>query len=339
MLKWLFSLFFCTALMANPLMGPPSEIIVHNRILAKVQGKSISTLDVMKKMDVFISDHYPEIMDSPQGKFQFYQSQWRNILDQLIDAQLMIADAENREHKITVSDGELREEVMLRFGPNVMGTLDKLHLSYEEARRMVHDEMIMQRMQWFRVSSKALQRVTAQDVKDAYTEFCRQNPPKEEWKYQVLTIRAPTDEMGKSVAETAMSLLREVKEGLVAVADTLKQQNAAENDLVITVSSDYTVEDKSLSQNLKQVLSVLKEGEFSPPQSPQNNVYRLYHLKEHKKIETPSFPKMASRLKDSLLNKAASEEMEKYMVKLRKRFGYETSPADIPAEFQPFSLQ
>ncbi len=48
---------------------------------------------------------------------------------------------------------------------------------------------------------------------------------------------------------------------------------------------------------------------------------------------------MANRLKDSLLNKAAAEEMEKYISKLRKRFEYETSPADIPADFQPFSLQ
>ncbi len=130
---------------------------------------------------------------------------------------------------------------------------------------MVHDEMIVQRMQWFRVSSKALQRVTAQDVKDAYAEFCRANPPKEEWKYQVLTIRAPTDELGKSVAESAFSLLREVKEGLAAVADVLKEKHVTENDLVITVSSEYTVEDKNLSQNLKDTLSVLKGGRIHPP--------------------------------------------------------------------------
>ena len=339
MMKLLLSLLFCVSLFSNPMAPMKGEIIVHNRILAKVQGQSISVLDVMKKMDLFISDHYPEILDSPAGKFQFYQAQWKSILDQLIDTQLMMADAENREHKITVSDGELREEVMLRFGPNVMGTLDKLNLSYDEARRMVHDEMIVQRMQWFRVSSKALQRVTAQDVKDAYAEFSLSNPPKEEWKYQVLTIRAPTEELGKSVAESAFSLLREVKEGLVAVADVLKQQHGTENDLVITVSSEYTVEDKNLSQNLKETLSVLKEGGFSSPLLQQNNVYRLYHLKEHKRTETPTFPKMANRLKDSLLNKAASEEMEKYIAKLRQRFGYETSPADIPADFQPFSLQ
>lgn len=339
MIKLLFSLFFCTALMANSFDVEPSEIIVHNRILAKVQGKSISTLDVMKKMDVFISDHYPELMDSLPGKLQFYQANWRSVLDQIIDAQLMIADAQNREHKIAVSDGELREEVMLRFGPNVMGTLDKLHISYEEARKMVHDEMIVQRMQWIRVSSKALQRVTAQDVKNAYVEFCRMNPPKEEWKYQVLTIRAPTEELGKSVAESALSILRQAKEGLVAVADTLKQQHAAENELVITVSNDYTVEDKSLSDNLKKTLQALKEGEFSAPFAQQSNVYRLYHLKEHKKTEPLSFPKMANRLKDSLLNKAASEEMDKYIDKLRKRFDYETSPSEIPPDFQPFSLK
>ena len=101
----------------------------------------------------------------------------------------MIADAEKLEVKVT--DAEVREEILNRFGPNIMPNLDKLGVTYEEAAKMIHEEMIMQRMIWFRVNSKALAKSTRQDVKEAYKQYCDKNPELEEWQYQVLSIRSP----------------------------------------------------------------------------------------------------------------------------------------------------
>jgi len=53
-------------------------------------------------------------MDSKTARYQFYSAQWYPTLQQMIDHELMVTDAETREVK--VSDGEVREEIQTRFG-------------------------------------------------------------------------------------------------------------------------------------------------------------------------------------------------------------------------------
>ena len=61
------------------------SLIVYNRILAKVNGKTLSVIDVMRKMDLFLQRNYPHLVDSKVARFQFYSSQWRETLAQMID--------------------------------------------------------------------------------------------------------------------------------------------------------------------------------------------------------------------------------------------------------------
>ena len=152
----------CLAPLASDEVAPPTlehedtqELVIYNRILAKVNDKTISVIDVMKKMDLFLQKYYPHLVDSKLARYQFYSAQWRDHLTQMIDQELMLADAAKIELK--VADAEVREEIMNRFGPNIMTILDQLGLTYDEARKMIYDEMIMQRMIWFRVNSKALE--------------------------------------------------------------------------------------------------------------------------------------------------------------------------------------
>ena len=71
---------------------------------------------------------------------------------EMIDGELILADAADKEIKLT--DGEVREEIERRFGPSVSVTLDKIGLTQEEAWRLVKNEMIVQRMNWwFRLMS------------------------------------------------------------------------------------------------------------------------------------------------------------------------------------------
>ena len=49
----------------------PAHVIVHNRILAKVNGKAISVVDIMKKMDILFYREYPQYTSSSQARFQF----------------------------------------------------------------------------------------------------------------------------------------------------------------------------------------------------------------------------------------------------------------------------
>ena len=72
----------------------------------------------------------------------------------MIDHELILADAEKLDLKIT--DSEVRETLHDKFGPNLMGSLDALGLTYEEAKEMIHAELVVQKMTWFKVTFQGI---------------------------------------------------------------------------------------------------------------------------------------------------------------------------------------
>jgi len=338
----LFSALILGSIQAD---GPPlpqieqvQEIVVHNRILTKINGKNISVLDVMKQMDVHLSRYYPQFMDSKTARYQFYSSQWRNTFQQMVDHELMVADAESRD--IKVSDGEVREEIQTRFGPNVMATLDQLGISSEEAREMVQQDMIVQRIQWFRVTSKALQKVTSQEIKNAYQKFLQENPAKEEWKYQFITIRADDAAAAQELGLKLSALKEKSLANLTVAADLFKSELPPESPATFSVSQEFTLEDKSVSQAHRDVLSQLQPSQWSAPVSQLSRdgttVVRIFHLKEHTKTKPPAFASLSNDLKNQLLNETAEQENRIYVAKLHQRFGFDEKSLDIPPHFEPF---
>lgn len=336
-----------SALLLGTLVGqtPPmgqmeqvQEIVVNNRILTKLNGKNISVLDVMKQMDVFLSRYYPQYMDSKTARFQFYSSQWLPTLQQMIDHELMMTDAEAR--KVQVSDGEVREEIQTRFGPNVMGSLDELGITYDEARAMVHQDMIVQRIQWVRVTSKVLQKVTSQEIKNAYQKFLQENPAKEEWKYQFLTIRADSEAAGQEIAVKLAGLKEKAQENLKLAADLFKTELSPESTATFSVSQELALEDKAISEAHRDVLSQMYPAQWSAPTSQLSRdgttVVRIFHLKEHTKTKPPAFASIYNDLKNDLLNTAAEKENKVYVANLRKKFGFDERSLDIPPRFEPF---
>jgi hypothetical protein len=320
------------------------QIIVNNRILAKVNDKTISVLDVMKKMEVFLSRYYPQYSDSVQAKYQYFNAQWRETLAQMIDNELMIADAEKLELKVT--DSEVREAILERFGPNIMASLDKLELSYEEAKRMVQNDIIVEKMTWYRIHSKALQDVNPQDIKLAYRDYLKNNPPSEKWQYQVLSIRAKDEEQGRAFAKRAYDMLCSAKASLPEILDEVKKEIPSDSDISLTVSDEYDSDTKTISKNHKDVLVKMMADSVSEPirqltRADKQAVFRIFHLKDHTKILPLKFSQMSDKLKDELLEKAVIKESKNYVEKLRDKFGYDSKMVEepIPSDFQPFVIR
>ena len=65
------------------------ELIVYNRVLARINGKTFSVVDVMKKMDLFLQRNYPHMVSSKAACYQFYSSQWKETLSQMINEELI----------------------------------------------------------------------------------------------------------------------------------------------------------------------------------------------------------------------------------------------------------
>jgi hypothetical protein len=319
----------------------PQNIIVYNRILAKVDGKTISVIDVMKKMDLFLQRYYPDHAGSKLARFQYYSKQWKENLSQIIDQELMLADAEHLELK--VADAEVREEVLARFGPNIMGTLDTIGMSYEEARTQIYNEMVVHRIMWYRVHAKALNNVNPQDIKEAYRLFCQKNPPFEKWRYQVLSIRSLQRDLGEALANRAFNLLENKRTEWVNIP--LELQTDQEN-ITVSLSPELEGDEKGLSESHKAVLKNLQPGAFSAPiaqvsRADHSVVFRIFFLMDHTRQEPLLFEKMAEELKDQLLQQAIAKETTHYITKLRDRLGFDEKQMleVLPSDFQPFAVR
>lgn len=320
-----------------------ADLLIHNRILATINGKTFSVMDVVKKMDVYLAQNFPEYLESTVQRFQFYSNNWRRILSQMIDNELILADAEKL--KIKIPDAEVREKIYERFGPNVMSSLDKLGITYEEAWQMIYCDFAVQGMNWHRVLSKAKHCVGPQEIKNAYVRYLTENPPKEEWKYRVISIRTLTEILGNVLAQKALALIHKENLPLEDLVQRLQKEHSDPNTTV-HLSEEYNAEGQTLSKSHKEILCTLIPNSYSSPISQVSRldksiVHRIFYLKDHVKENPPSFDSLANHLEDKLLQEEVKKEFPKYLEKLRIQFNIDEKQilSDVPKDFQPFALK
>lgn len=341
-----FLFLFCPVLLfANP-FEDNREIKVQNCILATVNGHTISVLDVMKKMDLFLKQNYSDYAKDINNRYQFFSANWKNTLSQMINNQLILADAEKLDIKIL--EGEIREELHKRFGPSVMAKLDELNMTYEEAWQSIYADMAIQRMSWYRIHSKAMQQIGPTDIKSAYKEYLVSHPPKERWRYQVLSIRAATEKLGTLVAQRAQTLLASASEQICFedLAKKLQESQSQNSEVTIKLSKEYNLENKELSKAHWTALQSLKPKSYSAPISQVSRfdksiVHRIFYLIDHVKDPSPTFDSMVEKLHEELVQNEVNKQFPEYIKKLRKRFNISEEKIfrNIPSNFQPFILK
>jgi SurA-like N-terminal domain len=338
----MLKLFFLAALPLLAQMPPPNfqdsgkKIAVQNSILAKVNGTTISMLDVKKKMDMVFYQHYANLSHSNTARYQFYEKSWRPVLMEMIDHELILADAQEKEIKL--NDSEIRETMENRFGPNVLSTLDHIGLTYDEAWKMLKNELIVQRMNWWFVQAKAIQSVTPQSIRDAYQSYLKNNPSYQELKYRIVSIRG--DDLA-SKSEKALQVLTEKGGNPELLVDAL-----LEIDPSIQVSAEYTASDLEISESHRSALSSMTPGSYSAPliqksRSDNKSIARIFYLAAKADHSAPAFQELSSDLREGLVNKAIAEHSKTYVAKLRKHFGFDTEfiKEKFPEDLHPFSLQ
>lgn len=316
------------------------KIEINNRILAKVNGKAISVYDVMKKMDMLFYRAFPEYTSSVVYRYQFYQAQWKRVLQDLIDKELIMADAE--ESKLQVSNGDIRQDMESTFGPNIIANLDKVGLSFDEAWKMVHSEIVIKRMLYIKAQSKALKQVTPQIVRTAYDEHSKEMVVPDTWTYVVITIRDADSEKGKASAQQVYKLLTDEHIALNDLHDNIKTLTPSSK---ISVSEEMIHTEKEISPAYKEVLGRMTSGSYSEPLAQKSRadnatVYRLFFLKTFREGGIPPFAEISNDLKQRLIEYIAEKEIDAYIKKLRKHFDVQESHLDQVSqdEFEPFHL-
>lgn len=319
-----------------------SQIIVKNRVLAKVNQKPVTVLDVMRKMDMVFYKQFPQYATSSEARFQFYQSSWKQVLQEIVDKELILADAAQVEMKL--SDSDVRKELEEMFGPNVAVNLDKAGLSYDEARQLIQDDIILRRMMYMRVHSKALTEVTPQQVRGAYSKYLDEYERADEWHFHVITIRDPSAANLAKLAEAAPVLLNQETVEIDAVKTRLTKAPGYSPFTSIKVSDLFEQKESDLSEKFKAPLAQLSLGEYSPAlmqvkEGKPADTLKILYLKDIIVDEYPSFAEMAPKLKNAMLGSLSEGEGLKYKKKLRKQFPVTIMDELLASDFEPFALE
>lgn len=327
---------------------PRLRIEINNRVLACPNSKPISVLDLTRKMDIQFMHYCPELAESIQARFQFYQMAWRAALDEMINHQLILADAEERELKIT--EGEIHQELDTMFGPDVVKTLDDLEISYEDACDMVKNDLVVDRMKGAMVMSRAFCSINPAMIQAAYEEFKAKAIDEDEWHYRMLSIRHPDSQKAAHAAEVAKGLLGASPgldmEALANQLEMMRRGGELDFRTSISISELEKRTLKSLATSHRDALQSLRKGEVSEPIGQVSRidrcmVYRIFHVVDFVEKLPPSFRDVEVKLKNQLLQQLILKEQEKYIARLRDQYGIsdEYIAQMIPEDFQPFAIR
>lgn len=321
----------------------PQHIEVNNRILAKVNGKGVSLIDVMKKMDMIFYGQYPEYAEIVPARYQFYMMHWKEVEKQLVDKELILADVE--ESKLPVSNGDVRQEMELMFGPNMIENLEKAGLSFDEAFKIVKGDIAIRRMMMAKVQGKAMRSVTPQAIHEAYEEYAKNNVRSHEWIYYVISVRDPNDKEGEESANTVYKILAVDNVPLKDFIEKFKESGVGKNS-AINISEELHHKDLEVSEAYKEVLFKLDSGTYSKPTMQQSRrdrskVWRIFYLKQMVPGGMVPFDEVEEQIKDNLIDDAADKETDLYFKKLREHFSVEEMDynSDGQDAYQPFLLK
>jgi hypothetical protein len=320
-----------------------SVLNISNCILVKVRGKSISLLDVVKKMDVIFFQRFPEYADSAEARYQFYTANWRGMLQELIDKELVMADAE--EMKIDVSHGDVRQELEMAFGPSVTLNLNKINLSYDDAWEMMESDILLRRMMMARVRMKAYAKVHPSDIRAAYQEYASEYNKSKRWHYRVLSIRHTDQVRNVFLSDLAHRLLSSKECPLEEISGRLSDMEASAAAVSIKLSEPYVHNEKEISASYQEIISALEPGSFSKPIAQESRaaggtVYRIFYLEEISEDRPTEFASMEKQIQNYLMEKHIALETENYITHLHKHFDMDPKVIEsmIPGDFQPFTL-
>jgi SurA N-terminal domain len=321
----------------------PKQIVVDNRVLAKVNDKVISVMDVMKKMDVIFFREFPQYSPLPEARFQFYQINWQSVLQELINKELIMAEA--AELKIEVSNGDVRQEMEDLFGPHIIVNLDKIGITYEEATKMIRSDLILKRMLGARAQIKAIKKVTPQIIFQAYQAYAASNKNPDQWTYQTISVRDKDPAMGSKVTQQIYNLLTDKRIPLEKLTEYTSSQQLLPASTQLTISNEISHTETEISASNKEILSQLKSGTYSLPhiqksRSDSSQVSRIFFLKQFKPGGAAPFNEVANEIKEALIDQEAEKETEIYFKKLHKHFDIKENPIEemLAEGFVPFKL-
>jgi hypothetical protein len=317
---------------------PRGTIALNHRILAKVNNKPITTLDLVKKMDLAFYQLYRGAKPPASYRLAFYQESWRSFLDKMIEEELVLAEAENR--KQTVSLPEVRKEIEEEFGPNVHQSILEAGLTYQEVIEMVTRSLTLEKMtgvwHW-----KVEAEITPAKLIEAYQEENATSQNNTVYHFAVITIRGESEPELDKVANLLYStihenigLLRNEETADLIISEAIEEQKGLlSQGMTLSLSKTYDQNSKELNPEWATVLEALGDGQISQPISMRSardkgGVWRLFYLKKAERTQPLEFSQMEGALRNHLREKAFTDVHKEALERLKRAQAVEID-ADI----------
>lgn len=318
---------------------------VNNRLLVTVLGRPITVLDVQRHMEAQFFANFPQYRNQPEVKWDFFQARWRDTLDEMINEELILADASDKD--ITVSDGDVREEMIKRFGVDLAVAMDTMGMELEEAWEIVRRDLMSQRMLGGMVFFPAFCTVKADDVRSTYQQALAQSAEEATCKYKVVSIKAADSSAAEVAAALVYHHMKQQGCDPEVILAELREAEALPPGVTCSISEEFSQPMKSINNSYRDVLSRLERGTFSQPiaqhsRAQRTTVQRILCCIDKSDAESlPSFAEVAQNIHDRLVQQAADSQMKEYTGKLRQRYGIR--PEDIerwaPVDLRPFQVR
>lgn len=323
---------------------PRKRITVNNRVLATVNGHAISVVDVKKKMDMLLYQHYPQYLEIPDARYEFYNAHWREVLNDLIDRELMVADSE--EKGFPISSGDIREELEEIFGPDVMLNLDNAGLTLDEAWQMVKADITIRRMLYYQVRMRVTPQITPNDIQKAYEERAKTISAQKECTWRCLTLKSNDTNASSAYAAKIQELLSDGQVTFDTLQDELEKRGIIDPQVQMLISQPFCQKQGELSPSLQELLLTMQAGMYSKPQlqssrSDPNPVVRIYYVQDIKAEVIPTLQEMDAVLREEITQELSAKKTAVYLDDLRRHFhlSKEQIEKELPVNFQPFVLK
>ena len=314
-----------------------SDIIIENRVLATIRDQIITVVDVMKKLDMIFCQQFPKYRHVPEARYEFYRANWRRVLEELVDRQLIVSLAEEKQFGVT--NGDIRQELEEVFGPNVMMSLYEEGLSMHEVHEMMKADILLRRAMSFFVHAPVVASITPKVLKEAYQKRVAELKAKQGWVWRTVSVKSKNGDCPKDIADAVWNLLEREHQALDGIGTGLP------DGIEVTVSQAFRSEQKDVAPNVRQILESLPMCEFSEPQpsterSTVRKSWRCYIVDERFEPKAPTFIELEPALRQEIASPEITRRTIEFFDDLRKQYHVKhLFSSEELMVFEPFQLK
>jgi len=318
-------IFFCLCLCGTVFATLPSKMIsVNNRVLATVRGQVITVMDVTKRLDMLFFQQFPEHRSSTEARFEFYKANWKRVFEDLVDRQLILAWAEDRQFQ--VSSGDIREELEEMFGPNTMMNVYEAGLSIHEVWEMMRADILMRRALGFYVQMPVMSSITPEVLRGEYTKLLERAEGEQFFVWKSVSFKAKEGVCTKQMAKEALERFKSGEQS---------------QEVEWAVSPSFRTHPTELSPQVQELFATLGQGQYSEVieySGRSGKGWKSYMIEKIDQGSVQPFSEVETALREQLASPEMERKTREFFADLRKQYRVSQSDEQITA-FEPFSLQ